>query len=278
MPTSRLSFKGKNLFFVLFLILASVLVPAQSAEAASKTVHVGVLAASKVNKEEAKLHVQTNLPYKMKFFVVVSDANQFEKEVKVKVAKNGKLKKTVDELPNGTYKVTYQSYQPKKQPRSVKKIIGKKGQHLKGEDVTKKKVVKFSETIKVEHSTVKSKAEKEALAKQEEAKQQEREAALAKQEEVKRQEEARKKQEIRKQDEAREREKQAAAKERQSQNGGQSGSQNGQAAGDKNEQQVLVTATGSKYHNHKCGNGTYYPATLSEAKARGLTPCSKCYG
>ncbi|WP_167629577.1 hypothetical protein [Listeria valentina] len=275
MPTSRLSFKGKNLFFVLFLILASVLVPVQSVEAASKTVDVGVLAASEVNKEEAKLHVQTNLPYKMKFFVVVSGAEQFEKEVKVKVAKNGKLKKTVDELPNGTYKVTYQSYQPKKQPRSVKKIIGKKGQRLKGEDVTKKNVVKFSETIKVEHSTVKSKAEKEALAKQEEMKRQEREAALAKQEEVKRQEEARKKEEIRKQNEARERER--AAKESQSPNSGQSGSQNEQAVVDKNEQQVLVTATGSKYHNHKCGNGNYYPATLSEAKARGLTPCSKCY-
>ncbi|WP_239256815.1 hypothetical protein [Listeria ilorinensis] len=41
--------------------------------------------------------------------------------------------------------------------------------------------------------------------------------------------------------------------------------------------QVLVTPTGSKYHNHKCGNGTYTPATLAEAQARGLTPCSKCY-
>lgn len=40
---------------------------------------------------------------------------------------------------------------------------------------------------------------------------------------------------------------------------------------------VLVTATGSKYHNRKCGNGTYTPATLEEAQARGLTPCSKCY-
>lgn len=40
---------------------------------------------------------------------------------------------------------------------------------------------------------------------------------------------------------------------------------------------VLVTATGSKYHTHKCGNGTYTPATLEEAQARGLTPCEKCY-
>ena len=45
-----------------------------------------------------------------------------------------------------------------------------------------------------------------------------------------------------------------------------------------NEQTVYVTPTGSKYHTHKCGNGTYTPATLSEAQARGLTPCSKCYG
>ena len=44
-----------------------------------------------------------------------------------------------------------------------------------------------------------------------------------------------------------------------------------------NSQTVLVTRTGSKYHTHKCGNGTYYEATLDEALARGLTPCEKCY-
>ena len=57
-------------------------------------------------------------------------------------------------------------------------------------------------------------------------------------------------------------------------------SQQAQAAAPEqnNEQTVYVTPTGSKYHTHKCGNGTYTPATLSEAQARGLTPCSKCYG
>lgn len=45
----------------------------------------------------------------------------------------------------------------------------------------------------------------------------------------------------------------------------------------KNEQTVLVTPTGEKYHTHKCGNGTYTEASLSTALARGLTPCSKCY-
>ena len=44
-----------------------------------------------------------------------------------------------------------------------------------------------------------------------------------------------------------------------------------------NSQTVLITRTGSKYHTHKCGNGTYYEATLDEALARGLTPCAKCY-
>jgi uncharacterized Zn ribbon protein len=41
---------------------------------------------------------------------------------------------------------------------------------------------------------------------------------------------------------------------------------------------VYVTRTGSKYHSHKCGNGTYYQSTLSAAKARGLSACKKCYG
>ena len=40
---------------------------------------------------------------------------------------------------------------------------------------------------------------------------------------------------------------------------------------------VLITRTGKCYHTHKCGNGTYFRATLKEAKARGLRPCKKCY-
>lgn len=43
------------------------------------------------------------------------------------------------------------------------------------------------------------------------------------------------------------------------------------------ETTVMITRTGSKYHTHKCGNGTYFPATLSEAKSYGLTPCKKCF-
>lgn len=53
--------------------------------------------------------------------------------------------------------------------------------------------------------------------------------------------------------------------------------QQAQAAEAAQGQTVYVTPTGSKYHTHKCGNGTYSPATLEEAQARGLTPCAKCY-
>lgn len=42
-------------------------------------------------------------------------------------------------------------------------------------------------------------------------------------------------------------------------------------------QTVYITKTGSKYHSHKCGNGTYYSSTLSEAKSMGLEPCKKCF-
>lgn len=40
---------------------------------------------------------------------------------------------------------------------------------------------------------------------------------------------------------------------------------------------VYVTKTGKRYHydNH-CNGGTYYLSTLSDALARGLTPCNKC--
>lgn len=44
------------------------------------------------------------------------------------------------------------------------------------------------------------------------------------------------------------------------------------------EETVYITATGAKYHTHQCGNGNYYPASLSTALAKGLTPCQKCYG
>ncbi len=51
-----------------------------------------------------------------------------------------------------------------------------------------------------------------------------------------------------------------------------------QAASQQNNGQVvLITATGSKYHNHKCGNGTYYESTMEHALSLGLEPCSKCY-
>ena len=45
-----------------------------------------------------------------------------------------------------------------------------------------------------------------------------------------------------------------------------------------NAQTVYITRTGSKYHTHKCGNGTYFAASLSEAQSQGLTPCAKCFG
>lgn len=40
---------------------------------------------------------------------------------------------------------------------------------------------------------------------------------------------------------------------------------------------VYITRTGSKYHyDSSCNGGTYYAVKLSEATAKGLTPCAKC--
>lgn len=44
-----------------------------------------------------------------------------------------------------------------------------------------------------------------------------------------------------------------------------------------NTQIVLITPTGKKYHNRVCGNGNYSEATLEQAQAKGLDPCSKCF-
>ena len=46
-----------------------------------------------------------------------------------------------------------------------------------------------------------------------------------------------------------------------------------------NSKTVYITKTGKRYHyNGNCNGGTYIKSTLSEAKARGLTPCKKCVG
>lgn len=114
-----------------------------------------------------------------------------------------------------------------------------------------------SESKEKEEQKVKEIAEKKKLEKQK-----------AKEEaEKKQQEEKRKAEEQRQQAIAQEQARQAAQEQAVA-----------QAKQQNNQQTVLVTPTGKKYHNHICGNGNYSPATLQEALNRGLTPCEKCYG
>ena len=49
--------------------------------------------------------------------------------------------------------------------------------------------------------------------------------------------------------------------------------------GESNSQTVYITATGSKYHRDGCQylRKSQIPISLSDAKARGYTPCSKCF-
>lgn len=49
-----------------------------------------------------------------------------------------------------------------------------------------------------------------------------------------------------------------------------------QASAEQN-QTVLITETGSKYHSRECGSGTFSQTTLEQAQSMGLTPCEKCY-
>lgn len=49
------------------------------------------------------------------------------------------------------------------------------------------------------------------------------------------------------------------------------------ASDDPEQMTVYYTKTGKRYHYaNPCGQGTYYPTTLADAKSRGLTPCQKC--
>lgn len=106
------------------------------------------------------------------------------------------------------------------------------------------------------------KAEEKRLADEAEAARKAEEQRVAQEAEAKRQAEAQ----------------QAAAAQAQAEaQAQQQAQQQAQAAEPAQGQTVYVTPTGSKYHTHKCGNGTYSPATLEEALGRGLSPCSKCY-
>lgn len=88
-------------------------------------------------------------------------------------------------------------------------------------------------------------------------------------------EEAHKEEQARKEEEAK---KQAAAKQEATAKKETSQSKDtGSSSSTNVSQEVLITRTGKRYHKKKCGNGTYFPATLSEAQSRGLTPCKKCF-
>ena len=44
------------------------------------------------------------------------------------------------------------------------------------------------------------------------------------------------------------------------------------------QEKVLITQTGTKYHLRECTNGSYYEVTLEDAISLGLEPCKRCYG
>ena len=103
-------------------------------------------------------------------------------------------------------------------------------------------------------STIKAKEAEEERKKQEEIARQQ--AEQAQQEAIAQQQAEQARQEAIAQQQAEQARQQSAAEQ---------ASQQAQAAAPEqnNEQTVYVTPTGSKYHTHKCGNGTYTPATLS---------------
>ena len=53
-----------------------------------------------------------------------------------------------------------------------------------------------------------------------------------------------------------------------------------QEPSDRTSQTVYVTETGSKYHRSGCGylRRSKHAISLDDAKAKGYTPCSRCYG
>ena len=44
------------------------------------------------------------------------------------------------------------------------------------------------------------------------------------------------------------------------------------------QEMVLITQTGTKYHLRECTDGSYYEVTLEDAISLGLEPCKRCYG
>lgn len=134
----------------LLAIVASLLLISLPLNAhAAENLTVEIQSESKVVKDDdLKLKLHTNLPKKMKFYATITGANDYEKEIKAKIDKNGDLYKKVKNLDVGKYTMTYKSYKPKKQPKKVKKVIGKNGGYLKGDNI-KNGVITFTETLEV---------------------------------------------------------------------------------------------------------------------------------
>lgn len=252
-----LNLKLKNLFFILMVVFLTLSPLGNMAHAASDKVYVGALAVSTIEKDKLKLHAQTNLPKKMKFFVKITGSDGFEKKVKLKVKKDGKLKKTVKKLPNGSYKILYQSYQPKKQTSKMREIIGEKGGNLKGDLVNKKKVVKFTENVQVSSSLVKSDSEIEAEEKAEKAKQAEEEAKKVVEEKAAKEKKVAEEAEKKKKEEAAKREKERVAEERAAEERRQAQEEQPQSEPEQSQGQIKGSYNGI-YH---VPGSTYYDRT-----------------
>ncbi|WP_163652531.1 hypothetical protein [Listeria sp. PSOL-1] len=133
---------------VFILIIMCSLISSPSIVAA-RELNLTVKTESKVKGKDIALKINTNLPKKTKFFAIITGSDEYKKEIKLKANKYGNLKKKVKNLEDGTYTIKYQSYKPKKQPRKVRKVIGKKGSNIKGEYVNKEGVIKYKETFTI---------------------------------------------------------------------------------------------------------------------------------
>ncbi|MBC6308166.1 hypothetical protein HCJ66_01235 [Listeria sp. FSL L7-1582] len=149
---------------LVFVLLASLILPGQFVAAKSESLEVAVKSKTKATDNYILVKINTNLPKKTKFTITITGKHDFEKTKNVKADKNGNFEKKFKKLKDGIYDVNITSVKTSKQKRKVRKIFGDDASNLTGEFIKDKKV-RFSEYVVVGEEYQKQEKEAKELIK-----------------------------------------------------------------------------------------------------------------
>ncbi|MBC1523607.1 hypothetical protein HB884_05230 [Listeria booriae] len=157
-------YKKWSFKILVFVLLATIILPGQFVDAKSEPLEVTVKSTTQATDNYILVKINTNLPKKTKFTITLTGKNNFEKKKNIKADKNGNFEKKFKKLKDGIYEVNISSLKTSKQKRKVRKIFGDDASNLTGEFIKDKKV-RFSEYIVVGEDYQKQEKEAKELIK-----------------------------------------------------------------------------------------------------------------